>query len=115
MAAMLGAPAASFAQESGSNSGASGGAMRSATDRFRNANADAIAHPARYRYPCAHAHTLDHANAVGCAHADTHGHTNSYAAARDGYADTHTYGVCPTLEHVHRHTVPHAHSGGFMW
>jgi carboxypeptidase C (cathepsin A) len=43
MAVMLGAPVASFAQESGSNNGASGGgAMRSATDRFRNANADAI-------------------------------------------------------------------------
>ncbi|MBU2380956.1 MAG: peptidase S10, partial [Alphaproteobacteria bacterium] len=41
MAAMLGAPAAAFAQESGS-SGNGGGAMRSATDRFRNANAEAI-------------------------------------------------------------------------
>ncbi|WP_295239793.1 peptidase S10 [uncultured Brevundimonas sp.] len=45
IAAMLGAPVAALAQESGTNSSSNnggGGAMRSATDRFRNANAEAI-------------------------------------------------------------------------
>ncbi|WP_312598775.1 hypothetical protein [Brevundimonas sp.] len=46
IAAMLGAPVAARAQDSGANNSSSanggGASMRSATDRFRNANAEAI-------------------------------------------------------------------------